>query len=291
MDVKNGWTGCHIYLIEVFQEISKRTAGVNGGAAAAGAGKSGSSENAGEAAGSAGAAPAAKGGITEEEHGNEECAMAGVPVSEIHAYYFLEDIKALIMHGKRVGSEEKSRREAGVLFHTSAMTSDEVSLAGGEEEQHYERDGGDELSFASSRRAHDSSSAVMRRTVGPEAAKLFEEMPCVKDIGLRGTVASAGLVTGRARIIGTNDGKTYTIEPGDIIVTIMAQPQQYQMLKACAGIVTDEGGILSHAAIVARELGIPCIAGVTAATKKIQEGSTITIVAEGPEKGSIKVLC
>ena len=70
----------------------------------------------------------------------------------------------------------------------------------------------------------------------------------------------------------------------------MAQPQQYTMLKACCGIITDEGGILSHAAIVSRELGIPCVVGVTGATKTIEEGATITIVAEGPDRGTIRVI-
>ena len=61
------------------------------------------------------------------------------------------------------------------------------------------------------------------------------------------------------------------------MVTSMAQPYQYEMYTRCSGIITDEGGILSHAAIVARELGIPCIVGCTDAVKRIPDGSTIVM--------------
>lgn len=114
---------------------------------------------------------------------------------------------------------------------------------------------------------------------GKKAFGVYNSMPRVVPGCIVGTVASGGdAITGRACIVYTNDGKSYShVGKGDIVVTSMAQPYQYQMYSRCSGIITDEGGILSHAAIVARELGIPCIVGCTNAVKKIPDGATIAM--------------
>ena len=207
----------------------------------------------------------------------------GVSVKELHSYYLLGDIRSLLVDGVRVSEDRKREREKGILFRCPVKKEkQEQQQEQEQQDSNLDPDPDLDLSF-------DSPTSI-RFDEGGESAVLFDGVVKVKSLGLRGSVASAGEVTGRARIVGTNDGRKYIIEEGDIIVTIMAQPQQYSMLKACCGIVTDEGGILSHAAIVSRELGIPCIVGVTGATKMIEEGATITIVAEGPDRGTIRVV-
>ncbi len=61
---------------------------------------------------------------------------------------------------------------------------------------------------------------------------------------------------------------------GDIIVTEMTMPDMVPAMKRAAGIVTDEGGMTSHAAIVSRELGVPAVVGAEDATQKLRDGET-----------------
>ena len=72
------------------------------------------------------------------------------------------------------------------------------------------------------------------------------------------------------------------LQPGDILVTNTTSPDWDPLLKKAAGVVTNRGGRTSHAAIVARELGVPAIVGTNEATEKIQDGEIITVsCAEG----------
>jgi phosphohistidine swiveling domain-containing protein len=70
---------------------------------------------------------------------------------------------------------------------------------------------------------------------------------------------------------------TYTthLKPGEILVTGMTNPQMFPILKRARGIVTDEGGLMCHAAIVSRELKKPCIVGTKEATQVFQDGDVI----------------
>ncbi|MEU6726590.1 PEP/pyruvate-binding domain-containing protein [Nonomuraea wenchangensis] len=93
---------------------------------------------------------------------------------------------------------------------------------------------------------------------------------------LTGTPGSHGIVTGTARIIrGPRDFAR--ARPGDIIVCPFTDPAWTPLLRIAAGVVTETGGVLSHAAIVAREHGIPAVLGVPDATSRLHDGSTITI--------------
>ncbi|MEV0630876.1 PEP/pyruvate-binding domain-containing protein [Nonomuraea wenchangensis] len=94
--------------------------------------------------------------------------------------------------------------------------------------------------------------------------------------GLTGTPGSRGVVTGTARIIrGPRDFAR--ARPGDIIVCPFTDPAWTPLLRIAAGVVTETGGVLSHAAIVAREHGIPAVLGVPDATRRLHDDSTITI--------------
>jgi pyruvate,water dikinase len=92
---------------------------------------------------------------------------------------------------------------------------------------------------------------------------------------MRGTGTSPGRVTGRARIVG--DPSRANLKEGDILVAKNADPGWTPVLSMVNGIVLEEGGLLNHCSIVARELGIPSIVGVRQATEIIPDGSLIML--------------
>jgi pyruvate,water dikinase len=92
---------------------------------------------------------------------------------------------------------------------------------------------------------------------------------------MRGTGTSPGRVTGRARIV--VDPSRANLKQGDILVARNADPGWTPVLSMVNGIVLEEGGLLNHCSIVARELGIPSVVGVRQATEKIPDGSLIMI--------------
>jgi pyruvate,water dikinase len=67
---------------------------------------------------------------------------------------------------------------------------------------------------------------------------------------------------------------------GDVLVTTMTHPEFLSVMKQASAIVTDEGGITCHAAIVARELGKPCIIGTKIGTKVFKDGDMVEVDAE-----------
>ena len=96
------------------------------------------------------------------------------------------------------------------------------------------------------------------------------------DVLLKGVGASPGIVSGAARIVRKLDGLDKVGE-GDIIVTEMTTPDMVPAMKRAAGIVTDEGGMTSHAAIVSRELGVPAVVGTGTGSKVLGDGQLVTI--------------
>jgi len=93
---------------------------------------------------------------------------------------------------------------------------------------------------------------------------------------LEGDAASPGIVSGPAKII-FSAKEIKKIKRGDILITTMTTPDFVPAMQLAKGILTDKGGQTSHAAIVSRELTIPCIVGAEKATKIIKNGEKITI--------------
>lgn len=91
-----------------------------------------------------------------------------------------------------------------------------------------------------------------------------------------GSPASPGIGTGHVRIIKTAKeiGK---VGQGDVLVSTMTSPDFVPAMRKASAIVTDQGGQTSHAAIVSRELGIPCVVGTKEATQKLKEGWVVTV--------------
>lgn len=95
---------------------------------------------------------------------------------------------------------------------------------------------------------------------------------------LKGTIAYKGKVTGKVRLVFTQDDAN-KVEEGEILVSPMTQVEFLSGIRKCAAIVTDEGGIICHAAIVSREFGKPCILATQKATKIFKDGDLVEVDA------------
>jgi len=99
---------------------------------------------------------------------------------------------------------------------------------------------------------------------------------------LIGSPASPGIGIGPVRIL-KSPKEIGKVEKGDVLVAPMTSPDYVPAMKKANAIVTDQGGQTSHAAIVSRELGIPCVVGTKEATKVLREGNTVTVNGETGE--------
>ena len=112
---------------------------------------------------------------------------------------------------------------------------------------------------------------------GDDVDKIEEKTEVPEDIAeLKGLVANHGNAQGRVKIV-LNNSDFKKVKLGDVLVTKMTNPHFIVVLEKCSGIVTDIGGITSHAAIIARELNKPCIIGTQIATKVFRDGDLIEI--------------
>lgn len=99
------------------------------------------------------------------------------------------------------------------------------------------------------------------------------------EIILQGYGASPGIATGKIVIV--NDVKeTSKVKEGDIMVATMTNPDMVPAMKKVVGIITDEGGMTCHAAIVSRELGTPAVVGTKQATSLLKDGQIVTLDGE-----------
>jgi len=99
------------------------------------------------------------------------------------------------------------------------------------------------------------------------------------EIVLKGLPASPGVYGGKAKVVLSPEEAAKEIQKGDILVTKMTNPDWVPYMRVAGAIVTDEGGMTCHAAIVSRELGIPCIVGAREATKLMKSRETYTVDA------------
>lgn len=93
---------------------------------------------------------------------------------------------------------------------------------------------------------------------------------------IAGVPACGGTARGRARVITSPDDPS-ALEPGDILVAPITDPSWTPLFVAAAAVVVDVGAPFSHAAIVSRELGIPCVVSATEATKRITDGAMVEV--------------
>jgi len=108
----------------------------------------------------------------------------------------------------------------------------------------------------------------------------------------KGTPACPGKVVGKVKLVLSNTMEEVNkaleeFEEGQILVTHNTQPNMVPLMTKAAAIVTAQGGITSHSAVVAREFQIPCVVGIESVTMFLKEGDMIEVDAE---KGLVKKL-
>ncbi len=117
--------------------------------------------------------------------------------------------------------------------------------------------------------------------IGDQAKKWEEVLTAKVDSSqvIKGKCASRGKVTGRVRIL-LSASENDMLEDGEVLVTFMTSPDFMSAVRRCCAIVTNLGGVTSHAAIISRELGIPCVVGTKNATEILKSGDVVEVDAD-----------
>lgn len=120
--------------------------------------------------------------------------------------------------------------------------------------------------------------------------RVWEKKTLTKNIGsskiIRGTLASPGNARGRVRIL-LRAKDSDQLKKGEVLVTFMTSPDFMPAIRKCSAIVTNLGGVTCHAAIISRELKIPCVVGTKIATKVLRTGDLVEVDAD---QGVIKTM-
>jgi phosphohistidine swiveling domain-containing protein len=124
----------------------------------------------------------------------------------------------------------------------------------------------------------DGTEALFGKDADKVKKKLLTQKDALTIDDFRGLTACMGKVIGRVKII-KSAKEIGKVVKGDILVAVMTRPDYIPAMKVAAAIVTDEGGVTSHAAIVSRELGVPCIIGTKIATKVLRDGQLVEVNA------------
>ena len=92
---------------------------------------------------------------------------------------------------------------------------------------------------------------------------------------------------GRARVAERAEDALARLEPGDVLVVPFTTPAYNAVLGVCGAVVTEEGGALAHAAVLARELGLPAVVGAAGALTSIADGSQVEV---DPVAGTVRLV-
>lgn len=103
-----------------------------------------------------------------------------------------------------------------------------------------------------------------------------EPSPTEHEVLARGLAAAPGIAVGTVRVLKTPDEGNQLLD-GEILVAQMTNPDWLPTIRRASALVTDTGGMTCHAAIVARELGVPCIVGTRSATVDLHDGMSVTV--------------
>lgn len=143
--------------------------------------------------------------------------------------------------------------------------------------------------------AYELVSGRLTSYVGQRALNLKKSVLGTKEVGLvselKGTAARSGKVTGRVYILKVNDPEaTRSFRESfteGVLVTSMTQPNVVDVARRASAIITNEGGMLCHAAIISREFGIPCVVGTHIATQVLHDGDLVEVDADN---GVVRIL-
>lgn len=144
-------------------------------------------------------------------------------------------------------------------------------------EQHYEMPMDIEWAYDKSEGEFYLLQARPITTMGKEKVQMNKAKSEDLKVLVKGMPASPGIASGKVNII--RDDDISNVKEGDILVTVMTNPDMVPVMSKARAIVTDEGGRTCHAAIVSRELGVPCIVGCHNATEILKMGQEVTVDA------------
>jgi rifampicin phosphotransferase len=217
-----------------------------------------------------------------------EAAQYSFPLTEDHAFYidqlFISVFRRFCLAvGDRLVADGVIAEQEDVFF----LRRDEVVEG--------LREGGDFRAPVAERRASFAKSAAIIPPTAlgtppppPEESDPFMEALVVRLLGivppsenpdpdvLRGVAGAPGVYTGTARVV-RSLVEAGDVEEGEVMVCEMTLPPWVPLFSVAGAIVTDVGGVLSHAAIVAREFGLPAVVGTDIGTSTITTGQTVTV--------------
>jgi pyruvate,water dikinase len=124
-------------------------------------------------------------------------------------------------------------------------------------------------------------------TVKSQAGAGVEQRFRLKSTGpvlAEGRAIGQRIGAGRARLV-TSLSQMDQVQPGDVLVTDMTDPNWERVMKRASAIVTNRGGRTCHAAIIARELGIPAVVGCGDATETVHDGALVTVACSEGDTG------
>jgi phosphohistidine swiveling domain-containing protein len=218
-----------------------------------------------------------------------EAARYSFPLTEDHAFYidqlYISVFRRFALAvGERLVAKDVLDSADDVFFLYRGELEDALS------------NGGDRRALVAERRASfERAGRVLPPTeLGtlpppPETADPFMDALVYRLLGmvppsentdpdaLFAVAGSPGVYTGRARVVRSLSEATDDLEDGEVMVCEMTLPPWVPMFSVAGAIVCDVGGVLSHAAIVAREFGIPAVVGANVGTRVIKTGQTITV--------------
>jgi len=190
-----------------------------------------------------------------------------------HADYFLAAFRALALAGGERLAAAGSLSSADDVFY---LTLEELDAA-------LARVGADaDLARAAGgrRREYQAYAASVPEEVvwGEERGgqRRVPPAPAVPSSTLRATAASPGVVEGTARVVRSVE-EIDAVQPGDVIVATATDPTWTSYLSLASGLVLEVGGLLSHGAIIARELGIPAVVDLAGATEELRSGQRLRV--------------
>ena len=178
---------------------------------------------------------------------------------------------------------ENENRKIDIKLQEKRILNDkeikELARLGKKIEEHYDQPQdiewaveGDDILIVQARAVTTFKEEKTAAEAGPEVVE--EE----KKILVKGETASRGVYSGPVKLI-KDASELDRVEKGDVLVTTMTTPDMVPAMQKAGAIVTDEGGMTCHAAIVSREMGTPCIVGTEHGTEVLKEGQIVTVHA------------
>lgn len=171
---------------------------------------------------------------------------------------------------KRNLSESKGREQKLSDAEIRNLASFAVSI-----EQHYDKPQDMEFALDGGKIYIVQSRPITTLKEKTQETQAQDSIPAGEPI-LSGLGASPGVATGTVKIVSSVHDLS-KVEKGNILVALMTNPDYVPAMERAAAIVTSEGGVTSHAAIVTRELAVPCVVGTEKATEVLHDGDVITV--------------